>query len=161
MYIKFCTNKETLALEITNFKKQLETQSHIEVKGVKQNLKFNHELWHQTLTQTINALQHQVDQLGVQLQQLHPLLPQVLPLQDTTLPPQPPLHYYNQQMSPPMDSLVEVMYVLNRSMTNQYAILQKTLRQLQSAYKEHYLSSAQSCDGKDPQEFGGWLDAVS
>ena len=38
--------KERLALELTNFKKQLETQSHIEVKCTKQNLKseFNHEL---------------------------------------------------------------------------------------------------------------------
>ena len=53
------------------------------------------------------------------------------------------------------------MDVLNRSMTNWYAILQETLRQLQSAYKDHYLSSAQSCDGKDPQEFGKWLDEVS
>ena len=64
-------------------------------------------------------------------------------------------------MSPPTGSLVEVMDVLNRSMTNPYAILQETLSQLQSAYKEHYLSSAQSCDGKDPQEFGRWLDKVS
>ena len=53
------------------------------------------------------------------------------------------------------------MDVLNRSMTNQYAILQETLRQPQSASKEHYLSNAQSCDGKNPQEFGMWLDKVS
>ena len=46
-------------------------------------------------------------------------------------------------------------------MTNQYAILQETLRQLQSAYKENYLGIAQSCDYKDPQEFGKWLDEVS
>ena len=38
--------KERLALELTNFKKQLETQSHIEIKCAKQNLKleFIHEL---------------------------------------------------------------------------------------------------------------------
>ena len=53
------------------------------------------------------------------------------------------------------------MDILNRSMTNQYAILQETLRQLQSAYKECYLSSAQSCNGKDPQDFSKWLDDVS
>ena len=52
------------------------------------------------------------------------------------------------------------MDMLNRSMTNQYAILQETLRQLQSAYKEHYLNSAQSCDDKDPQEFWRWLEKV-
>ena len=40
------TYKERLNLELTNFKMQLETQSHIEVKCVKQNLKseFDHEL---------------------------------------------------------------------------------------------------------------------
>ena len=50
------TYKERLALELSNFKKQLETQSHIEVKCAKQNLKseFDHELLHQTLTQTDN-----------------------------------------------------------------------------------------------------------
>ena len=46
-------------------------------------------------------------------------------------------------------------------MTNQYAILQETLRQSQSACKEHYPSNAPSCDGKNPQEFGMWLDKVS
>ena len=53
------------------------------------------------------------------------------------------------------------MDVLNRSMTNQYTVLWETLRQSQFASKEHYLSNAQSCDGKDPQEFGMWLDDVS
>ena len=53
------------------------------------------------------------------------------------------------------------MDVLNRSMTNQYTFLQETLRQLQSTSKEHYLSNAQSCDGKKPKEFGMWLDEVS
>ena len=33
--------------------------------------------------------------------------------------------------------------------------------QSQSASKEHYLSSAQSCDDKNPQDFGMWLDKVS
>ena len=53
------------------------------------------------------------------------------------------------------------MDILNRSITNQYAILQETSRQSQSATKEHYLSNAQSCDSKNPQEFGVWLDEVS
>ena len=60
--------KDRMALELSNFKRQLETQSHIEVKRAKQNLnsEFDHQLRHQTLTQTetINALQHQVDQFG-------------------------------------------------------------------------------------------------
>ena len=163
------TYKDRLALELTNFKKQLETQSHIEVECVKQNLKseFDHKNRHQTLTQTkvINALRQQIDLLRAQLWQQQvatcPLLPQAPPLQDVTLPPQPPPHHYNHTMSPPAGSLVEVMDVLNRSMTSQYAILQETLRQLQSASKEHYLINVQSCDGKNPQEFGMWLDKVS
>ena len=53
------------------------------------------------------------------------------------------------------------MDILNSSVMNQYAILQEMLRQSQSASKEHYLSNAQSCDNKDPQEFGRWLDEVS
>ena len=46
-------------------------------------------------------------------------------------------------------------------MTKQYTVLQETLQQSQSASKEHYLSNAQLCDGKDPKEFGMWLDDVS
>ena len=57
------------------------------------------------------------------------------------------------------NSLVEVMNVLNRS--NQYTILQKTLRQSQSASKEHYLSNAKSCNDKVPKEFGMWFNDIS
>ena len=53
------------------------------------------------------------------------------------------------------------MDVLNRSMTNQYTVLQETLRQSQSASKEHYLSNVKSCDGKDLKEFGTWLNDIS
>ena len=67
------TYKDRLALELNNFKKQLETQSSIEVECAKQNLKleFDDKLRHQTLTQTetINTLRQQTDQLGMQLQQ--------------------------------------------------------------------------------------------
>ena len=65
------TYKDRLALELNNFKKQLETQRRIEVECAKQNLKseVDHELRHQTLTQTetINTLRQQIDQLGMQL----------------------------------------------------------------------------------------------
>ena len=64
-------------------------------------------------------------------------------------------------MSPPTNSLVEVMNVFNRSMTNQYAILQETLRQSQSASKEHLPNNAKACGGTNLQEFGTWLDEVS
>ena len=92
------TYKDRFALELTNFKKQLETQSKIEVKCTKQNLKseFEYELRHQTLlqTKTINLLRQQVDQLDIQLQQwqaalqlTYPVLIQTPPLPDATLPP--------------------------------------------------------------------------
>ena len=65
------TYKDRLALELNNFKKQLETQSKIEVECMKQNLKseFEYKLRHQTLmqTETINTLRQQIDQLGAQL----------------------------------------------------------------------------------------------
>ena len=92
---------------------------------------------------------------------MYPVLPQAPPFQDMTLPPPPPQYHYSQNISTTSGSLVEVMDVLNRSMTNQYTVLQETLRQSQSASKEHYLSNAQSCDGKNPKEFGMWLDEVS
>ena len=60
----------------------------------------------------------------------------------------PPQYHYSHHVPPSNNSLVKVMDVLNRSMTNQYMILQETLRQSQ-------------CDGKSPKEFGTWLDEVS
>ena len=84
--------KERLALELTNFKKHLETQSHIEIECAKQNLKseFGHELQHQTLAwkETINALQ-QV-QLWQQQVATHSLFPQAPPLLDAILSPSHP-----------------------------------------------------------------------
>ena len=132
-----------MAWELSNFKKQLEMQSHNKVKCMKQNPKteFDHQLRNQTLTQTetINALQHQINHLRMQLQQQqpagHPLSPQPPQFPEATVPPQAPLHYYNQSVLQPNDSLVEVMHILNRSMTSQYTILQEILRQSQSALK--------------------------
>ena len=132
------TYKDRLTLELNNFKEQLEIQSRIEVECAKKNLKseFDLELCHQTLTQTetINALRQQNDQVGAHLQQQQvtncPVLPTAPQFEDVTLPP------------PDLVGLVEVMDILNRSMTNQYAILQETLRQTQSTSKEHYLSNA-------------------
>ena len=67
------TYKDRHALDLTNFKKQLETQSRVEVECVKQNLKteFEHELRQQTLThnRTIETLTQQINQLGEQLRQ--------------------------------------------------------------------------------------------
>ena len=88
-------------------------------------------------------------------------VPQAPPFQNTTLPSPPPQYHYGHHAPPANSSLVDVMDVLNRSMTNQYKVLQETLRQSQSASKEHYLSNAQSCNGIYPKEFGIWLDEVS
>ena len=70
---------------------------HSRIKVECQNLKseFDHELRHQTLTQTetINALRQQIDDLGAQLQQqqvaTHPVLPEATPFQDATTPHHP------------------------------------------------------------------------
>ena len=72
----------------------------------------------------------------------------------------PPQYHYNHNVLPTNNSLVEVMDVLHRSMTIQYTVLQETLRQSQSASKEHYLSNAQPCNGNNPKEFGMLLDMV-
>ena len=112
-------------------------------------------------TRTLNLLRQQVDKLGIQLQQqqaalqhTHSVLPQAPPLLNTTLPPPSLLHYFGQNVLMTNNSLVEVMDVLNKPMTNQYTVLQETMRQSQSASKEHYLSNAKSCNGKDSKEFG-------
>ena len=81
------TYKERLALELNNFKNNWKHTEQIEDECMKQNLKseFEHELRHQTLseTKTINLHRQQVDQLGIQLQQqqaapqhTHSVLPQ-------------------------------------------------------------------------------------
>ena len=93
-------------------------------------------------------------------QHTHSVLPQAPPFLDTTLAPPPSLHHFSQNVSTTHNSLFEVMDVLNRSMTNQYTVLQETLRQSQSASKKHYLSNAQSCDGKNPKEFCMWLNDI-
>ena len=57
-------------------------------------------------------------------------------------------------------SMLTVVDAFNRSMNNQYNVLNETLRQSQAATKEQYLSNAKSCDGKDPKEFNVWLDEL-
>ena len=151
--------RKRLALELTNFKKQLETQSHIEVECAKQNLKleFKHEL-HTRLWFRQRQLMHYNIKLtswghGFSSSRwLHAHCCPRLPHSWIQLYlPSHPCIITSSQCYHLLAALVEVMDMLYRFMTNQYAILQETPRQSQSAYKEHYLSSAQSCDGRDPQ----------
>ena len=58
------------------------------------------------------------------------------------------------------DSLFNVMESFNKSMSNQYSVLQESLKQSQAASKEAYLSNAPSCDGKNPKDFSTWLGEV-
>ena len=142
IYKELNTYKNRLALELNNFKKQLEMQSKIEVKCEKQNLKleYDHELRHQTLTQTetVNTLRQQIDHLGAGSHPTHALSVTTSTSNPGYNSASPPLQYhYSQNVSQMNSSLVEVMDDLNRSMTNQYTVLQETLRQSQSALKEH------------------------
>ena len=57
-------------------------------------------------------------------------------------------------------SMLNAVDAFNRSMNNQYNVLNETLRQSQAATKEQYLSSTKSCDGKDPKEFSVWIDEL-
>ena len=64
-------------------------------------------------------------------------------------------------MSGMNESLLQGLGMIHKSITTQCSVLQDQMRQSQSASKEHYLSNAKPCDGKEPKEFGIWLDGVS
>ena len=65
------TDTPVINRELNIYRDRLEKQSKIKVECAKQSLKseFDHELRHQTMTQTeaINSVRQQIDQLGVQL----------------------------------------------------------------------------------------------
>ena len=58
------------------------------------------------------------------------------------------------------NSSMGVIETFNQSMLVQSTVLKDGLRQSQSASKEHYLSNAKTCDGKNAKEFGTWLEDV-
>ena len=61
---------------------------------------------------------------------------------------------YNQSLV--YNSLVNMINKFDKSLNMQTA----TLKQTSASSKEHYISSAKTCDGKDCKEFSNWLGSV-
>ena len=78
--------------------------------------------------------------------------------QNFTLPP--PTHTGCDQPSI-NNTLIGVLDRFDKSMVQRDNVLHESLRQSVPASKEHYLSSAKSCDGKIAQDFSIWLEDVS
>ena len=58
------------------------------------------------------------------------------------------------------NSLTMVLNRSERSLTLQNIAIQESLALSANSFREHYLSTAKPCDGKDPKEFEHWLDDV-
>ena len=58
------------------------------------------------------------------------------------------------------NSLTMVLDRFERSLTLQNNAIQESLALSANSFREHYLSAAKPCDGKDPKEFEHWLDDV-
>ena len=58
-------------------------------------------------------------------------------------------------------SLTGVLDKFEKSMVQQNNVLYKSLKQSVTASKEHYLSNAKPCDGKNALDFGTCLENVS
>ena len=56
------------------------------------------------------------------------------------------------------NSLTMVLDRFERFLTLQNDAIQQSLALLANSIREHYLSAAKLCDGKDPKEFEHWLD---
>ena len=57
-------------------------------------------------------------------------------------------------------SLTMVLDRFERSLTLQNNAIQESLALSANSFREHYLSAAMPCDGKDPKEFEHWLGGV-
>ena len=66
-------------------------------------------------------------------------------------------HTHNASMD---NSLTMVLDRFERSLTLQNNAIQESLALSANSFREHYLSAAKPCDGKDPKEFEHWLDDV-
>ena len=58
------------------------------------------------------------------------------------------------------NSLTMVLDRFERSLTLQNNAIQESLALSANSFREHYLSAAKPCDGKDPKDFEHWLDDV-
>ena len=182
--------KARMNLELTNYKKQFEIQSKTEVECVKLNIRkeIDFEFRLKTLKQnkTLDSIIQQIDQMEEQNKALETMkqqiaeqlnrqqtpstlpntIPHKVPLQhDTTLPPPPPplqnqAFGYDPNISIIKNSLMGVMETCNQYMLVQSNVLKESLRQSQSTSKEHYLSNAKTCDGKNAKDFDISLEDV-
>ena len=65
---------------------------------------------------------------------------------------------FNQSLN---NTLIGIPDKVEKSMVQQNNVLHESLSQSVTASKEHYLSNANPCDGKIPQDFSIWLEDVS
>ena len=66
-------------------------------------------------------------------------------------------HTHNASMD---NSLTMLLDRFERYLILQYNAIQESLALSANSFREHYLSAAKPCDGKDPKEFEHWLDDV-
>ena len=60
-----------------------------------------------------------------------------------------------------MDNILTmVLDRFEKSLTFQNNAIQESLALSANSFREHYLSTAKPCDGKDPKEFEHWMDDV-
>ena len=79
-------------------------------------------------------------------------------------PPLPPLgnnSMFLPNQSMVNESLVHIMKKFEQSFQLQNKIISQSLEQNKTSAKEHYISSAKTFDGKDPEEFNDWLENVN
>ena len=105
--------------------------------------------------ETIEMLQQKVKRLTQEINQT--------PSPNLATPPPLPLTnqsmFYNQSML--NDSLVQTVDKFEKSILIQNSAIVQSLQQNKASSKEHYISSAKTYGGKDPNEFNSWLDSVN
>ena len=171
------TLHERLQLDIKNYKDTTATQSRSAFQCAKKEVSthYQQQMNQQEInhSQSVNAVKQQINDLATQLhqqqatQQFNHTQPHPTTTLDTSFQPTPQTinqsqyHSIYQNMSGMNESLLQGLGMLHKSITTQCLVLQDQMRQSQSTSKEHYLSNAKPCDGKDPKECGTWLDDVS
>ena len=114
----------------------------------------------------IEDLQSQMNQLSQLIRQQQQTPPNIATpqynmqnQQNFTLPlPTHTQDMINQSIN---NTLIGVLDRFDKSMVQWDSVLHESLRQSVTASKEHYLSSAKSCDGKIARDFSIWLEDVS